>query len=61
MNIRVVFEVKAGNGIDDAAGLLGCGSVIQPNQRFSVDLLMQNREVGPDLQRIEDAGAAGGG
>ena len=45
MNIGVVKFVIMHERINDAAGLLRRGGVVEINQRLAVDLLMQNREV----------------
>ena len=60
MNIGVVVQVKAGNGIDDAAGFLCCGGVIQPDEWLAVNLLVQNGKICFDLQWIEDSSSGGG-
>lgn len=55
MNIGVVVQVEPGNCVDDAAWFLGGGGVIEPDEWLTVNFLLQNREVGFDLQRLENA------
>src|SRR6476646_4599355 len=52
MHICVVVFVIVSQRFDDGAGLLGCGGVIEINQRMPVDLLVEDREILPEALPI---------
>ena len=45
MDVGVVVLVKAAQGVNDGAGLLRGGGVVQIDQRMAVDLLVKNRKI----------------
>ena len=53
MNIGVVFPIEAADGVDDRLWLLACGGAIQVNQRLAMHLLVEGREICPDLVGVE--------
>ncbi len=52
MHVGIVPLVVVTHGIDDAAGLLTGGAVIQIDERMAIHLLMQNREILADLVHV---------
>ena len=53
MDVGVVFFVIVADRFDDGERLLRRGGVVEINERFAVDALMQHREVAADALDIE--------
>ena len=58
MDVGVVLAVVVRDGIDDDVRLLAARRRVEVDERMPVDLLLEDREVGPDRVRVE-AGRAG--
>ena len=56
VDIGVLGGVVAHNLVYDRLGLLGRCAVVEVNQRFAIDLLLQDGEVGPNFFCIETGG-----
>src|SRR5690606_5637249 len=55
MHIAVIVTIVVGNRLDDGFGLLCGGTIVQVDQRMTVDLLRQDRKVATDQLGIETA------
>ena len=58
MHIGVSLAVGRGQRVQNHLRFLGRGSRIQIDQRLAIDLLIQNRELGPDRGSIKACGLA---
>jgi len=56
VNISAIDFVEAAYGIDHREGLLRGGGAIQVDERLAVYLLLENREILPDLFHVESGG-----
>ena len=57
MDVGIVALVVTAEGVEDGAGFLGGGGVIEVDERMPVDLLVENREILPQGLPID--GVAG--
>ena len=55
VNVRVLMPVERRNAVDDRVRLLCSGSVVEPHQRPSVHLFLQDGKIAADELRIERA------
>ena len=53
VDVGAVHFVEAADGIDDRERLLRGGGAIQVHQRLAVDVLLEDREILPDLLHVE--------
>ena len=56
VDVAVVALVVVHERVDDGARFLGGGAVVEVDEGFAVDLLVQDREIGADFLEIEHGG-----
>src|SRR5665213_559290 len=60
MDVRVLGFVIANQPVDDRAGLLRGGGVVEIHQRLAVGLRVKNWEIGANFSHVEGGMAVGG-
>ena len=54
VDIGIVVAVKVGSRVDDGLRLLRGRGVVEPDERVTVDALVQHREIAADGVDVED-------
>lgn len=52
VDVGVVLLIKCGGGVNDRAGFLGCGGVVQPDQFMAVNPLVQDGKIRLNTRHI---------
>jgi hypothetical protein len=53
VDVAVIGFIIVPDGVDNLTGFLGGSGIVEVNQRFLVNLLLQGREIGPQHMWIE--------